>query len=56
MLKLMGFVDVKEFDFIDKPPADSLQTAVKDLELFQAIEGVNGPITEIGKQVSLFSI
>lgn len=50
----MGFVDITEFDFIDKPPTHSLQNAIKELQLYQAIEGTNGPITEIGKQVCLY--
>lgn len=50
----MGFNDINEFDFIDKPPKENLDSALKDLEMFQAIEGQKGPITEIGKQVCFF--
>lgn len=52
----MGFVDIKEFDFIDKPPVNSLDSAIRDLELYQAIEGKDGPITEIGREVGLIFV
>ncbi len=48
----MGFTNLDEFDFIDKPPPEIIEEAISELELFGAIEeGKGGCITETGRKV-----
>lgn len=48
----MGFIDIFEIDFLDNPPRETIQEAINELLLYQAIDA-EGEITEIGHKVRL---
>ena len=52
MLKLMelGIENVTEFQFVESPPVESMQLALKDLELLGAT--ANGQLTELGHKIA----
>lgn len=49
----MGFINIFEIDFLDNPPRETIQEAIDELLLYQAIDA-KGEITEIGHKVRHF--
>lgn len=47
----MGFNDIHEINFLDNPPRETIQEAIDELKLYQALDE-NGHITEIGHKVN----
>ena len=57
-LLAVGVKDVEKFDFLEKPPSDSLQFAVRLLKLLGAVDGTERDLnlTDLGKKMSAFPI
>ncbi|XP_058794308.1 ATP-dependent RNA helicase DHX33 [Phymastichus coffea] len=49
-------IDITTFDFMDKPPADSIDTAVTCLEKLGAVKGTPPHLTTLGRTMSLFPL
>ncbi|XP_065208806.1 ATP-dependent RNA helicase DHX8-like [Planococcus citri] len=55
LLKKMGFNDIFEIDFLDNPPRETIQEAIDELKLYQALDAY-GNITEIGHKMAGFPL
>ena len=57
-LMTVGVKDVEKFDFLERPPSDALDCALRLLKLLGAIDGAahNLNLTELGKKMSAFPI
>lgn len=50
-------VNIEQFDFIDKPPKEAIETAFKQLKQLGAIKSVQNPqLTETGRRMSSFPL
>ncbi|XP_016841401.1 ATP-dependent RNA helicase DHX33 [Nasonia vitripennis] len=49
-------IDITTFDFMDKPPAESIDTAVACLEKLGAVKGSPPQLTTLGRTMSLFPL
>ncbi|XP_063240181.1 ATP-dependent RNA helicase DHX33 isoform X2 [Bacillus rossius redtenbacheri] len=58
VLQLLALgVDAATFDFMDKPPPEAVQGAVKLLRLLGAVEGTDAPrLTEVGRTMAQFPL
>ena len=55
----IGIENIFKFDFLDPPPPDAVQGALRQLELLGAVEcndETNVQLTEIGKQLAVFPL
>jgi pre-mRNA-splicing factor ATP-dependent RNA helicase DHX38/PRP16 len=55
LLKSLGFNDVLQFEFLDRPPVDNFMHALSQLWFLKAIDGC-GRLTELGRQMVLFPL
>ncbi|XP_014218187.1 putative ATP-dependent RNA helicase DHX33 [Copidosoma floridanum] len=49
-------IDITTFDFMDKPPEESINSAVKCLEKLGAVKGTPPHLTTLGRTMSLFPL
>ena len=54
----IGIKDISKFDFLDPPPTDAIDGALRQLNLLGAIEMTDNAVelTEIGKKMAAFPI
>ena len=54
----IGIKDISKFDFLDPPPNDAIDGALRQLNLLGAIEMTDNAVelTEIGKKMAAFPI
>jgi HrpA-like RNA helicase len=54
----IGYEDVERFDFLEKPPKDAIEGAMRSLRLLGAVKGIGNEavLTALGKKMSSFPL